>query len=115
MAQVIRNFPDLPSHQQTVSLDGETYVLEFVWHERLLGWYVSVETADGEAIAQSRRLVGESILLRYVSNPAAPPGILLVRGPQHYKREALGRVLVLVYYSADEVAEIGPDDELEVV
>ena len=105
MAQVLPTFPELPRHSYRVALEGSTYGVTLAWRERTAGWYISLETADGSPIVTNRRLVGESQLLRYVSAPQGPPGILLVRGPDHYIREALGEILLVVYYTSDEITE----------
>jgi len=51
-------------------------------------------------------LAPEALPLVRTTGPAAPPGLLLVRGPDDYAREAMGRVLELVYYSEDEVVDV---------
>lgn len=117
MAQVLRTFPDLPRHSYRVALDGETYRVSFAWMERTAGWYFTLETVDGDTVVRNRRLAGESSLLRYVADPAAPPGVFLVRGPDDYRREALGETLLVVYYEEAEIGEpsIPGEENLTVV
>uniref|UniRef100_A0A6M3JAI0 Cyanophage baseplate Pam3 plug gp18 domain-containing protein n=1 Tax=viral metagenome TaxID=1070528 RepID=A0A6M3JAI0_9ZZZZ len=76
--RVLRCFPDLPSHTQTVELDGSRYVLTLTWRARTEAWYASIETETGTPIITGVRLEPGCDVLRLADPALTPPGRLLV-------------------------------------
>lgn len=54
-AQRIKLFPTAHQTQRT-SLDGTEFQLRFDYFERLRGWYLTIEDADGNELTKGRRL-----------------------------------------------------------
>lgn len=68
----------LPSYQETVTLEGTKYVLQFDYSERCASWYMSIADASGVDIYNGVKLVVGLPLLRRCKDPRRPPGALVV-------------------------------------
>ena len=108
--QRLRAFPDRPSHVQTVTLAGARYIYRRTYRSRLRGWYVDIYTADGTPVILGRRMVGEWPLFGGLPVEELA-GILLVRGPDEYRREDLGDELREVFATFDELGDVGADED----
>jgi hypothetical protein len=89
----LRFNPELPNSIQTVTLGGTSYRIRTTWRERVRGWYLSLQLADGTDIALSRRITSSGIIVRDMArhDPTAPAGgVLMAVGKNKYAREDLG-------------------------
>ena len=67
-----------PYYSETVALDGTPYILQFSFNQRCACWYLSLQTIDGDDIADGIKLVvGWNLLIKSAS-PNRPPGWLFV-------------------------------------
>lgn len=108
MSQRLPAFTDRPEVSYPIELDGRTYRVTLRWSERRIGWYLDVATEAGRRLVSGRRLCpGESPLAGLVDMDA-PPGLLLVLGPDGYGRDDLGGSLRLTYVSAADLPEPAP-------
>ncbi len=64
----------LEDFQEQIELDGNTYVLGFLWNTRDLAWYMSLGGVDGSAIVDGIKLVLGVELLQWTRVPGLPPG-----------------------------------------
>src|ERR1700735_88143 len=67
-----------PVYSETVALDGTPYLLEFNFNQRCACWYLSLQTIDGDDIADGLKLVVGWNLLIKCASPNRPPGWLFV-------------------------------------
>jgi hypothetical protein len=107
MADVISLDATRLRSRQVVDLDGVTVTIDLQWLPRLRGWYADVYAADGSLLCTGRRLEpGASSVLPDLTLPGAPPGLLIVTGtPNVYRPDGLGRLVLLEYVTAAELAE----------
>lgn len=89
-----------------LTLGGREYRARFRWTDHLGEWRVELWTVDGAAVALDRRLTPGGLLLPDPTVEGAPEGVLVVDGPEPYRREDLGSRLVIRHYSAEEWAAI---------
>jgi len=113
MPRLLPAFPNIPSHQVPVELDGESYIVRFQWRPRLRGWYMSLFTEEREPLWRQRRLTPDISPNLHIERP--PPGLFLVRGPERYARDTLGEDLQVIYYSEDEVFELDQGQNFSIV
>jgi hypothetical protein len=106
MPRRLPTFPEDPFHTQTIALDGDEYRLSLAWREALRGWYLSVSTDEGVSVYEHIRLTPQSVLTAGLAPDNGPPGEFVARGPVRYRREALGRSLVLYYLSSGEIGSV---------
>lgn len=117
MAVVLPTFPAIPSTRYTVTLGGARFTVRLTWRDRPDegGWYLDLWTAAGAAIALGRRLCPGMSPLPLEAHAEAPDGVLLVRGPDPYRRADLGSDLVLVFVPTDELPSAPAEETLLVV
>lgn len=93
-----------------MDFDDVTLFVRLTWRERLGAWFLSLyDVATEEPVLLNRRVTPQMILTVDVLRPGEPPGEILVRGPEHYKREALGTAVVISYLSEDDLRS-SPDN-----
>lgn len=115
MGQIVRGFPDLPSHVQTLTLGGAQYQARLTWRERVAGWYLDLYLLDGTEVALGCRLSPGGLPVQDLSLARVLGGVLIVRGLDGYARGDLGTELELVFYADAELpAEPVPDSNLRV-
>jgi hypothetical protein len=108
----LRAFPSLPDHTMTVRLGGVAFRYRRRYMPRLRAWYVDIFDQAGNAVIIGRRMNAGWAL--FGSLPVeGVPGVILVRGPEDYTREELGRDLREVFARFDELpdSDDGDDDE----
>lgn len=105
MALELKVYQELPQHTQTVTLEGVQYRLRLTWFERLQAWYLDLYQLDETPIALGRRVTPEWAPLARLLPVGKPTGELYVRGPDPYRRDELGPLVLLRYYTADEIGE----------
>jgi hypothetical protein len=66
------------SYTQHTTLSGVEYILRFDWSSRASAWFLSLFSADGTPIIQSRKLIPYEDVLSNVIGSARPPGALLL-------------------------------------
>lgn len=115
MSAILPAYPALPAHTYTVTLGGVAYTLRFVFRARLSAWYLDVFSADGTALARSRRLSPGWSPLFALPIVGGPAGYLWVRGPDEYTRLDLGGAVKLVFYDAADVPAAAAQDDILVV
>jgi hypothetical protein len=73
---------DQPYTEQSVSLDGRTYVFAFNWNSRSDRWSMSIATEDGDPIITGAVLVMNIDLLRTIPSTLdyVPPGQIYLGG-----------------------------------
>ncbi len=101
--QELPAFPNLPQHVMTLTLDGRTYRYRRTYMPRMRGWYVDIETMDGEPVVSGRRLCGEWAPLTGLDVDF--DGLLYVRGPDSYQREDLGGDLREIFILPEELED----------
>ena len=106
MGVLLTTFPSLPASTQTVTLDAEQYRVRLTWRHRCQGWYLDLYTLAGVALLLGRRLSAQWSPNMGLVIEAGPDGYLFVRGTDEYVREDLGENLLLLYYTAAEVAAV---------
>lgn len=94
---------DTPLFNERVTLDGQEYLLEFDWNDRLGRWFLSIATGSGDWLARGLRLIANWPLTRKVIDHRKPPGILMAIDFSSNSGEPptlseLGRRVQLVYY-----------------
>lgn len=105
MGQIITTYAGLPASSQALTLGGTRYRLRLTWRERLAGWYADLWTQDGVEVWLGQRVSAKWALGAGLGPEDAPQGLLLVRGPDTYRRDDLGRSLQLVFYADAELPE----------
>lgn len=103
-----------PAATYLTTLGGTEYRITYVWRDRLCGWYIDVDLADGTGVARGRRVAPGGVLVHDMdrSDPLAPAGRVLVAvGKDDYAREDLGRVggVQVVFMSREEWDGYQPD------
>lgn len=117
MSLILPLRPDLDFFQETVTLDGVEFDLEFRWNNRDACWYLSifdptvVEAPDGSRtaiIGSIPLLVGWPLLSQYRMR-ARPLGEIVAYDTSGQNSEAgqrdLGGRVILVYFEQNEVIE----------
>lgn len=100
---------DTPFCEQTTTLDGTPYVLEFRYNQREGVWYVSVSTIDGGVIVSGIKVVPGVPLLRKVIDARRPPGELVAftnsddDSPPGASELGIDRRVTLCYVPASDV------------
>lgn len=98
---------DLPASRQSVILADTLYEVQLVYRRRSVSWYLSLWDLDGNLVAGGRRLTpGWAVNLGMVDGP---DGLLLVTGPEDYRRDDLGTRLRLTFYPRTDVEQPVPD------
>lgn len=96
MSEVVIPLPttEEPAITQTVSLDGQSYVLGFDWNSRTDRWTFSMSSEDGTVIINGAALVLGIDLLRTVPGTFdyVPAGQLIAGGPDDPTLETIGAV-----------------------
>lgn len=102
---------DVPSSIQTVKIGTGRYRIRLDWMERAAGWYVSVSTASGDALATGKRLVPNwSPAASLVNdNGVVLLCVDLVGGRDTFSRHDLGDTVLLVVGEATELTEAAVD------
>ncbi len=89
---------------QVTQLDGTDYTLTFSWNAVDESWYLQLSDVQELAITGALKLVSDYPLLQATSNPARPPGEIMVidqtgvGGKPAYAE--LGARYVLAYFGA---------------
>ncbi len=104
MGQIITVFPEQPSFQQSLTLDGVQFSLRLTFYERpsQSGWYADLFDATRAPIFAGQRLSPGWGLGLGLLPEGAPTGVLFVRGPSRYERFDLGDTVQIVYYPPEE-------------
>lgn len=63
-------------YEQTVKLDGSSYVLRFEWSERERRWYMDIETVDGTVLATAIKVCADRNLFAHLTSDLRPMGQL---------------------------------------
>lgn len=92
---------DDPFTEQSVSLDGQTYLMTFDWNGRTDRWSMALSTENGDAILNGALLcMGVDILQTIPSTlDYAPPGQLWLGGDGDPTLDTIGNV-TLFYVEA---------------
>lgn len=100
----------IPYYTQKVTLDGQTFTLEFKWNIREEFWYMNLLNDDNVAIVSGIKIVTNWPLLRRVTNEERPLGDFFAYDITDVGTEAgfeeLGERVLLLYFSQAELAEI---------
>ncbi|MFW6031645.1 MAG: phage baseplate plug family protein [Myxococcota bacterium] len=98
---------EVPNYRQRTTLDGRQYVLRFRWNVRGAYWTIDVHDSSDNPIASGVKVVPGWDLLKLVTDPRKPPGVLMavdMTGDGEAPGiEQLGRDVVLYYFDEDEV------------
>lgn len=102
-----------PYYQQRTRIEGRDYVLAFAFNEREARWYLTISDESEDPIATGIKLVSNwRLLAPYRYDPRCPPGELTVSdisgdaSPPTLLELGEGKRCELIYWTADEVAEI---------
>ena len=71
--QIIPTF-DLPTWDQTTTLEGQTFQLSFAFNQRESCWYLSVADNNGVDIYNGMKLMCLQLLMRKCRDPRRPSG-----------------------------------------
>lgn len=98
----------LTNYTQVTELDGRAYQLRFLWIGERERWTVDISTEAGTPIRMGLLLTPGVDLLRTVTSPNAPPGILSVRSTDGEQASTVTDLhpkerVRLVYFTAAEV------------
>lgn len=109
MPQRISMVADADVDRQTVELGSGVYQLETRWNDRAQAWYLYLFDSAGQGVASGIRLSPRWSPLAGLVPDLWQGGILYVRGPDDYGRAELGRGVLLLYYTADEIPPVASD------
>lgn len=113
---------ELSIYRQTTSLDGRDYIFRFRWNQREGTWFFSLSDAEDDPIVEGVKVIVQLPLLRLVTDPRKPPGIILALDTQAEETDfsaspkttaqdpglfELGERVTLLYFTEAEVAELG--------
>ncbi len=79
MSEIVDTSIELPNYRQVTTLDGQDYVLRFLFNQREGKWYLSVSDQSDLPIVYGVKIVPLISLLRKVRDPRKPPGLLMAR------------------------------------
>lgn len=112
---------DFTNYRQTTSLDGQDFVFRILYNEREDTWSFSLLDNEGDPIVQGIKVVVGIPLLRLVTDSRKPPGTLIAIDTTVPAADVatektlaedpglsdLGESVVLLYFTAEEVAALG--------
>ena len=120
MSEIIPTSTTLSDYRQTTSLDGRDYILRLLYNQREGTWFLSLYDEEEDPIAESLKVVVSFSLLRLLTDPRKPPGILMAfdtTAPTPAAGEKLlaldpglgdlGERVILSYFTEAEAAELG--------
>lgn len=97
-----------PVDEFTCVLDGTLYGFRVVWNGRAERWTLTLQDASGSDILTSSPILGDAPILEDARDNA-PPGRFLVVDTEGVGtppgRDELGARVVVLYYTAEEVAD----------
>ena len=71
--------PSTAHSQQSTTLSGTSYVIQYNWVQRLQRWHFDMLQTNGDPIVRGVKLVvGPDLLARFRADPRIPPGGLFV-------------------------------------
>lgn len=101
---------DVPHYSIEVELDGSLFTLTLLWNVINLSWYLSIDDSDGNRLVSGVRLVDSLPLAGRLKDARMPAGTLVMQDTVGENRDAffadLGTRCLLLYYTADEIAEL---------
>ncbi len=74
--QTIPTFSD-PFYDETISLEGQSYVFDFRFNQREGAWYFSIALPDGTELASGIKVVCRRELLHRFADVRLPRGLLV--------------------------------------
>lgn len=99
--------------QQTTTLDGTSYLLEFRYNAREQVYYMKISLTDGTLLAQGVKLVSNYPLLQGYNDDRMPLGefVAVAAGPNDSPAALgeFGQRVTLVYYTEAEIQAAGID------
>lgn len=102
--RIIPTRTDLGNYDESVSLDGDLFILQFRFNTRDSSWYLDLKLEDGTFIRAGLRLVPNFPLLRLLSRADAPKGEIAVLDtrpvPAPPGQDELNKEVPLVYLEA---------------
>lgn len=120
MSQLIPTSTVLTDYRQTTTLDGRDYILRFLFNQREGLWFFSMFDEEEDPIVEGLKVVVEHSLLRLITDPRKPPGLLVAsddtaREPEEGQKilaldpglGELGERVVLLYFTEAELAAEG--------
>lgn len=95
------------NYEQLVALDGEDFILRFLWNERDSHWYLTIRDSSGIDIATGFKIVADVPFAVHVASGMMPHGQLWIidttlAGVDPGLRDIGGRVL-LIYVDLENV------------
>ena len=109
--------PEVARYTQSVALDGRDYELGLRWNQREKRWYFSLADQDGTPIVSGRKVVADWDLLRGITTPRRPPGLLTARDTLGEGKAPgltdLGARVKLVYLDLEELAIVAAERAAE--
>lgn len=110
MPTVLPLIPSVPHYDVGVALDGASYVVEVRWNDRDSAWYMTLRDEEGSPIWAGRKVVLGIPLGFRRRDSRRPTGGFFVQDLSNTDRDAtlddLGVRVIVVYLSADEIAEL---------
>ena len=107
MSQEIPLRPASPSYNQSITLDETPIQLSIRWNGRDGAWYLDIMDQAGNNLILGIKIVTGWELIGRFTNPALPPGRLLVVDLDDQKvepdRDDLGSSIILVYFTESEL------------
>jgi hypothetical protein len=112
MVILIDTDTDALQFDQLTQLEGFEYLLQFMWNDQDLGWYMNLGDQDGNQIASGVRLVCGVSLFRKFTDPRLPPGVFTVENFSGTDADIaapsdLQGNFSLVYITSDDIALTG--------
>ena len=101
--QILTTLSNFGAYQKTFTLEEREFIFDFDFRKRTKSWYVSISTAEGEAIATGRRLSPGWTPFEFYNRPPLPLGLFLVTGPGNYAKNDFGNRLFIIFIPQEEI------------
>ena len=75
--RALPNRTDLASYSFTTDLEGTTYVFDFYWNDRAVGWFFNIKDSASNYILAGVRVVLGFPLAGRSGKSTMPPGVLM--------------------------------------
>ncbi len=113
---------ELSIYRQTTSLDGQDFIFRFLFNQREAEWFFSLADGNDDAIVEGVKVIVQLPLLRLVTDPRQPPGIILALDTQATVTDfsalmkttardpglfELGERVILLYFTEAELESLG--------
>lgn len=103
MAALLPLDASAPRYRVVVTLDDVQVGILLYWLRRSAGWYLDLQTPDGDDLATGIRITPGAVLAVPAAGEGIPPGQFVALGPDAYGYDDLGGAVRVLYLTAAEV------------